>query len=136
MRLALPLLALLALAACDGSESGGADPFSPDLIDLRTLSQDPAALIGTWELVAYIPESGDLFTTLITGRRETWTFRRDGTVTTVFDGDQILERRYRVQGGNLQFDEGGYGEDFGTAGDVLVLDSTSVDGSQKRYRRR
>ena len=140
----LSLVALVALAACDGA-SVEVDPLSPDLIDLRALSQDPDALIGTWDLVASLnPEGGTLTTPAQTGRTEAWTFRRDGTVTTVFGGDQVLVRDYRVARrpgrgsgrATIEFDGGGYGEDFGMAGDVLVLDSSPVDGPQSRYRRR
>ena len=135
---ALPLV----LAACDGSATDF-DPFTTDLIDLDALSQDPEALIGTWDLAASLNAETGVVTA---GGSESVTFRRDGTAT--FDsGRGTREVTYRVERRtyangtrdarpSLQFDGGGYGEDFGTAGDLLVLDSTPVDGPQSRYRRR
>ena len=147
----LSVLVLLALAACDG-QSAEVDPLSPDLIALDALSQDPDALIGTWDLVASLnAETGMLSTPATTGWRETWTFRRDGTVTiaTGTGGSQTSrDTAYRVarrtypngtQDARARLLLGGadgYSQDFGTAGDVLVLDSTPVDGPQSRYRRR
>ena len=144
-RLAVPAL-LLALAACDGS-SDPIDPLSPDPIDLRTLSQDPAALVVTWDLVASLNAETGVLTRPTDADRENLTLRADGTATLAY-GDDRCETTYRVRRrtyGNgtrdalpsLLFGEGaGFGEYFGTAGDVLVLDSTPVDGPQSRYRRR
>ena len=136
------LVALLALAACDGS-GADLDPFSADLIDLDALSQDPDALVGTWDLVATLNAETGVVTA---GADESVTFRRDGTATFT-TSRSVREVTYRVarrtypngtqdRRPSLQFDDGTYSEDFGTAGDLLVLDSTPVDGPQSRYRRR
>ena len=146
---AVAVLALLTLAACD-TAAPEIDPFSPDLIDLATLSQDADDLVGTWDLVAeayYQTVDGRPVVSRSSDGAETWTFRADGTATRVQVGDFVLETSYRVAPRDydngaqsdrpvLLFGDGGNSEDFGVADDVLVFDNTPVDGPQSRYRRR
>ena len=140
----LPLaLALLALAACD-SQPAEFDPLSPDPISLDALSQDPGALVGTWDLVASLNAETGVLTRATEGFEQSVTFRADGTATFAY-GRSTREATYsvvrRANGTRdarpiLEFDGGDSSEYFGTAGDLLVLDSTIVDGPQSRYVRR
>ncbi len=161
-RLALVLL-LLALSACDTGGPARAtsdlDLLTPEPIDWRALSQNPASLIGTWDWVSSLsgeaPIPGttpqEVGTAVLTpessGRTETWIFRADGTATRLENGEVVFESGYRVRPraywnwteddfASIQFGDDGYGLDFGTDGDALILDSTPVDGPQSRYRRR
>lgn len=165
LRLTLASLALLlGLTACDTASparvTSDLDLLTPEVIDWRTLSQDPDALVGTWDWVSsigaegFIPgEDGPTFGEVVltpesTGRTETWIFRADGTATILTNGEVTFERAYQVRGRgpndegtedpyvSIQFESGGYGLDFGTDGDVLILDDMAVDGPQSRYRRR
>lgn len=148
------LALLLGISACDTADSARADLnlLTPEVIDWRTLSQDPADLVGTWELVASIyGETIDGREVVVTpessGRTETWTFRADGTATQSRNGEVVFESDYRVARrayfnwteddyASILFGDDGYGEDFGVARDVLILDRTPFDGPQSRYRRR
>ena len=136
----ITLLSLLAVAACD---TGGADPF-----DRANLSQDPAALVGTWDL-AFSTNSGEWgppvrrsVSTL--GYTETYAFRADGTFERASDGETVQSGRYEVR--RYEF-EGrpteipylfldGRSRWFGIAGDRLFFDYRIMDGDLREYRRR
>ena len=155
MRIALLLPVVLLVAACDttgptrAEVSTDFDPYRLTPIPLDSLSQEADPLIGTWEWVAsvnyFTPSGPALSTPESAGRSQSWTFRADGQALYYENDELVREVTYEVSPrtyGNgtsetrpsLRFD-GGYGEDFGTAGDLLVLDSTPVDGPQSRYRR-
>ena len=159
MRAVLLIGLVFALAACDSAGPDTAessrvpiDPLQLDYIDLNELSQDPDSLVGTWDWVASVTyftagPTPHLSTPDSLGYTQTLVFEDDGTVAFYEDGDLVRETTYTVARrtyGNgtqdarpsLRFEDGGYGEDFGVGGDLLVLDSTPVDGPQSRYRRR
>ena len=148
----LPLFAVLALslAACDGGVAD-VDPLTPDFISVSELSQDPDDLVGTWELVAevyYETIDGRPLVSPASGSDvETWTFDRDGTAMRTENGAIVYRSTWRVvrqraengtrsERPSLLLGDGDYSEEFGTAGDVLVLDRTPYDGPQSRYRLR
>ena len=149
MRLLYVLSLALSLTACDSASDLDLDP-----IDLDGLSQDPTALVGTWDWVAsvsYFTLDGTpaLSTPASTGRSLTYVFDADGTVqitgfeqraTFARETTYTVERRTYGNGTtatrpSLRFGDGG-SEEFGTSGDLLVLDSTPVDGPQMRFRKR
>ena len=150
MTRAVALAALaLSLAACDTFAGR-------DLTDLRVgdLSQDPAALVGTWEL-ATLTGSGECLgecrqtvPASARGVAETLTFSADGTfeqVATFQQTETTREGPYAVRridyGNGTQSDRpalflDGQPEDFGLEGDRLYLDNRPADGELREYRRR
>ena len=137
------LLAALALAACDAGH---------DLADLRIdgFSQDPEALVGTWDLISVttpgqfeaprtIPaEPGD----------ETLAFRADGTLRIERDGRETDETTWAVVVYPFEYEEGRFRdaaylqigehrkESFGVDGDRLYFDDRPRDGGLHEYARR
>lgn len=156
MRIASLVALLAALVACDSTAPIQAglntdfDPYQLEPIPLDSLSQDASALIGTWQWVAsvnyFTPNGPTLRTPESADRTQSWTFSADGRATYREDGEVVRATTYEVTRrtyGNgttetrpsLRLGEG-YGNDFGIRGDLLVLDSTPVDGPQERYRRK
>ena len=132
MRL-LSLVALAALVtACD---TGG-----PDLTDLRVdeLSHDPAALVGSWDLVT-VTSSGYMGApqTVAVGEaeRRSYVFSADGTVEVGRPGRSVESTTWAVEPpGHLQI--GTLGMTFGIDGDRLYLDRRPMDGGLYEYARR
>ncbi len=140
---------VLSLAACD---SDGADR---DLTALRVgdLSQDPAALVGTWELATLTGSGeclGDCQRTVPASARqrsETLTFSADGTFEQVAFVQRAMMRRegpYEVR--RIDYDNGTQSEDsvlfldgrpesFGLEGDRLYFDDRPVDGELSEFVR-
>ncbi|MGB3544655.1 hypothetical protein [Rubrivirga sp.] len=150
----LRVLAIVALTlsftACD------TDVVDRDLTMLFVgdLSQDPAALVGTWRLLTITgpgdcaPSCQETVPASARQRSETLTFSRGGTFersTTTQRGTTERAGRYQVSravyGGGIQSEYpvlflDGQQEDFGLEGDRLYLDSRSVDGELLEYVRR
>ena len=131
----------LALAACDTSQS-------ENLFDGLDLTQDAAALVGTWDLVASQSsgEFGPPTVSRAAGLRyaETYVFRADGTFENFFDGEVIQSGRYEVRRYEFEgrptevpyllLNDGSRW--FGIAGDRLFFDDRPVDGDLREYARR
>ena len=150
MTRALAAAALVfSLAACDTFAGR-------DLTDLRVgdLSQDPAALVGTWELET-ITGSGECrsecFGTVPASDRQTserLTFTADGTFEQVVRAQRSEWRQagpYEVR--RIEYGNGTQSErpvlfldgrpvEFGTDGDRLYVDDRPVDGDLREYHRR
>lgn len=144
MRLALPLLALLALAACDTASS----LLDPQRVRVSSLSHDPGELVGTWALETVTP-SGECTGPDCTRTRpaselgwsEQIVFRADGTATVTTTTDQGVTERtegYAVSESLAapRLTIGTREEPFGVDGPQLFLDSRYVDGPLLEYRRR
>ena len=142
MRLLSGLALVLALGACD---------TTADLaeVDVRDLSQDPAALVGTWEWEGstyYYTVSGEPVTETpaSTGSTERYTFRGDGTVEIVRDRavrTEAYEVRRLTYGNGTESDTphlflGGRPTPFGVDGRRLYIDDRAVDGPLSQYRKR
>ena len=135
------LSVLLAFSACDTAQDD-------DLLDGLDLTQDPAALVGTWDLSA-TQSSGEMGPPVVTrgsGLRftDTYSFRADGTYEHVYGGGTVHSGRYEVR--RYEF-EGrpteipylfldGDSRWFGIAGDRLFFDDRPVDGDLREYARR
>jgi len=140
--LALVLLAgLSALPACDTVGSGLLDPQE---VRLSELSQDPAALVGTWQLATVTP-SGECYTENCTRTRSAaeagWSerivFRVDGMAEVFRNGVAGEAVAYRVDSETppARLVLGARRELFGVAGDQLFLDDRYIDGSLLEFRR-
>ena len=144
MRL-IALVSLLAVAACDTSGAARLD------IDTAKLSQDPAALVGTWDLVS-ITTSGfsfpaQTFPVSRSGSSETLVFRDDGSARVQRDST-AEETTYEVVTYPFEYAEGRFRqaaylrigefrkESFGIDGDRLYFDDRPKDGDLREYRRR
>ncbi len=137
------LLALVVLAACDTTA------VDPGPVDVRDLSQEPGALVGTWDWESstyYYTATGAPVTQTpeTTGHTETYVFEADGTVEVYRDGalerTETYEVKRRVYGNGTESDRpllfiGEHDVAFGIDGDLLVFDDTPVDGPLARYRR-
>ena len=140
---ALLALAFLGIVGCD----------SMGPVDFDSLSHDPEALVGTWDLVGEWSYgrtgSRDEDDPRELGWHETWTFSADGTAELVIDSEtysravpstyEIVERAGRrpflLIGSESA--EGGWGYWFGIDGDRLVLlDRQIADSPEQVYRRR
>ena len=125
----LALAALLALAACD-------TPADLASIRLDALSHDPAALVGTWDLVSVTSSGfgGPVETVAVAPGTETYTFRADGTFEHVREGVAQATGTYEVEGASLRLGDGARW--FGIDGDRLYFDFRPMDGPLQAYRRR
>ena len=135
------LSVVLALSACDTSQN-------ENLFDGLELTQDPAALVGAWDLVA-LQSSGEGGPPAIVRGADlrftsAFTFREDGTFEYVSNGEVVRSgdyevRRYEV-GGRLTEPPylflDGDGQRFGVAGDRLFFDDRIKDGPLSEYARR
>ena len=134
MRLSFSLALLLTLAACDTG------PVDLGALRVDALSQDPDALIGTWDLVSLT--TGDPVGTSAPRRTDTYTFRADGTATRVYDGGAPEETTWEVRYTGYLADApprlyiGDRSEYFGIDGDRLYFDDRPVDGPLSEYARR
>lgn len=146
MRLALLALALV-LAACDSTATV---PDDLSRVDVTTLSHDPAALLGTWDLETSTtsgftgegpstePASGESLVFRASGAVEVYRVDDAGEAT-------VVTLAYRVA--RLDYDDGTQSEapvlfldgrvvPFGIAdGGTLYLDDRPVDGDLRGYRR-
>ncbi len=140
LRFAL-LSVVRALSACDASQA-------EDLLDGLELTQDSAALVGTWDLVA-TQSSGEGGPPVVTRGADlrftsTFTFRTDQTFEYVSDGEVTQSggyevRRYEVGGRLTEIPYlflNGDREWFGIAGDRLFFDRRIMDGELREYARR
>ncbi len=148
MRRLLGLAVLLSLAACD---TVGETLLDPQTVDVRALSQDPAALVGAWTLVT-VTGSGECMgecqqtrPASDVGWSERVTFRADGTAEVSRGGEAARSLPYRVErrnyGNGTQSETAlltlGSSETlFGVQGSQLFTDSRYVDGELLEYRRR
>ena len=141
LRLALSALLVL-VAACDSA----ADSDLPD-----DLAQDPAALVGTWDL-AFVTPSGESSAppvrTPVSALRYTGTyvFGADGQAEVYSSGELSLSGPYEVRsfepadGSGRVFRDlyiDGRDQDWvGVSGDRLFFDSRIKDGTLEEYHRR
>lgn len=128
----------------------GCDSLGP--VEFDALSHDPAALVGTWDLVSYWSYwsgSREAEDPRDHGWNETWTFSADGTVEVAIDSENydrsavspyevVFESGrtpYLALGGQAVESRGEYG--FGIDGGRLILLSRAIaDAPEQVYRRR
>lgn len=135
MRLLLLGLALVA-AACD---------TTTDLTRLNVgdLSHDPAALVGTWDLISQTSpgDGGPPTTAPVTGDQTSYTFDADGTARIAYSGETV-ETTWEVgrRGGLAKVPPSLYLGTrqirFGIDGDRLYFDSRIMDGPLQEFARR
>ena len=143
MRLLSGLALVLALGACDTTAELAE-------VDVRDLSQDPAALVGTWEWEGstyFYTVSGEPVaqTPASTDSTETLAFRTDGFVEIVQRGEVAAVEAYEIRrlayGNGTESDTphlfvGGRPTPFGIDGRRLYIDDRAVDGPLSQYRKR
>ncbi|WP_420455900.1 hypothetical protein [Rubrivirga sp.] len=148
-RLVFGLAVVLSLAACD---TDGAGLLDPQEVNVSALSQDPARLVGAWELATVTP-SGECIgedctrtrSAAAVGRSERLVFEADGMAEVICDGAPARRVAYRVE--PVEYGDGTQSEIpylfvdsraelFGVTGDQLFLDNRPVDGELREYRRR
>ena len=130
--------------------SVGCDSLGP--VEFDSLSHDPVALVGTWDLVgqwSYWTGSREVEDPREAGWNEAWTFSADGTVEVAVDSenyDRTVTSSYEVVaepgrtpylrvGDQVVGGDGGYL--FGVDGDRLILlDRLVADAPERVYHRR
>jgi hypothetical protein len=140
---ALIVALVVLLAACD---TGPLDPLD---VNVAELSQDPADLVGTWDLVTETTP-GDIappMTVPVTRYVSVLAFFEDGTFERS-DASGVVEtstwevRRVPVRDGSgdtvgvLYVGDRQEAYGFGTEGDQLFLDYRPVDGPLLEFHRR
>ncbi len=145
-RLALALLALVTLAACDGTEP----PAVVNYTGLDGLSGDPALLAGTWtwERTVACGRGCTETTPATSGTPETLTFTftpetssHNGTVVGFFNGTRVGLTRYLLapagdgEWRTLDLEENAGFNVFGVSADRLVISAAAADGPETTYRR-
>ena len=141
LRFALSALLVL-VAACDST----ADSDLPD-----DLAQDPAALVGTWDL-AFVTPSGESSAPPVRTPAsalpytQTYVFGADGQAEVYSSGELSLSGPYEVRSflitdgsGRISTDlyiDGDSQDWVGVSGDRLFFDSRPRDGALEEYHRR
>lgn len=139
----VPLLALVALVACDANEAGDQER----LVALRVadLSHDADALVGRWDLVSTTSSGfgGPPTTTPYRGIRSGYTFRADGMVEYRATDGTIRSEPYAVVPAGPSTPDappslkiGDTNQSWGIDGDRLYFDSRSFDGNLLEFLRR
>lgn len=126
-RLAL-LSALLAVAACDART----DVLD---VDVNGLSHDPAALVGSWDLVSRTTSGYLSPPATRPAGGEAYTFAADGTAVVERDGQPAETTTWEVARTST-LSVGGRSEFFGVDGDRLYFDSRPMDGELLEFVRR
>ena len=133
---------LLSLVGCDS-----AGPLDPLEVNVHELSQDPAALVGTWDLTTETTSGqlGPPVTVPVTRFVSMLAFLEDGTfersdaagvVETSTWEVRRIPRNDGVPGTVGILYIGDRRESFGVEGDQLFFDSRPMDGPLLEYRRR